>query len=89
MDENKSFKQTVMIRNRNEISLDGVVNVEGFDEGYVSLASVGGRIVIEGADLKIEGLTKEDGKILISGKIDAVLYTEEKTRSGIFSRFFK
>ena len=89
MDENKSLKQTLIIKNRSEISLDGVMNVEGFDESYVSLATSGGRIVIEGENLKIEGLTKEDGRILISGKFDAVLYSEEKSRSGIFSRFFK
>ena len=89
MDENQRVKQTLTVNNREELHLDGVLNVEGFDEGYVSLSTVGGRVVIEGTNLKIEALTKENGVILISGKIDGVLYSDEKGRSGIFSRFFK
>ncbi len=89
MDENKIVKQNLMIKNRNQVTIDGVLNVEGFDEGYVSLSSAAGRIIIEGAELKIEGLTKEDGIIVISGRIDAVMYSNEKTRSGLFGKFFK
>ena len=89
MDENRNVKQSLVIKNRNLVTIDGVNNVEGFDEGYVALSSTAGRIIIEGENLKIEGLTKDGGEILISGKIDAVSYAGERSRSGFFGRFFK
>lgn len=89
MEEKKSVKQTLTINNREELHLDGVLNVEGFDEGYVSLSTVAGKVVVEGSSLKIEALTKDDGVVFISGKIDGVFYSDEKARQGIFSRFFK
>lgn len=89
MDDNKVVKQTLLLNNREELRLDGVLNVEGFDEGYVSLSTVGGRVVIEGESLKIEELTKDNGSILIKGKIDGVLYSDEKMRQGFFSKIFK
>ena len=35
MEENKIVKQTLIIKNREEVTIDGILNVEGFDEGYV------------------------------------------------------
>ena len=89
MDEKMIKKQTLSVCNREKLNLDGVINVEGFDESYVSLSTVGGRVVVEGSALKIEELTKDDGAILISGKIDGVFYTDEKIRTGILSKIFK
>ena len=89
MEEKKGVKQTLTVNNREELRLDGVANVEGFDEGYVSLSTAGGRVVVEGKGLKIEALTKDDGVVFISGKIDGVFYSDEKARSGIFSKLFK
>ena len=86
MDENKSVRQSVVIKNRSQLTIDGVINVEGFDEGYVSILSAGGRIIVEGAELKIESLTKSDGVILICGRVDAVIYSDEKPHQGFFKR---
>ena len=57
------------VRERNNLSLDGVCNIVGFDETLVSLATSEGKIIIEGENLKIESLTRELGEIDISGKI--------------------
>ena len=89
MDESKAVKQNLIIKNRNQISIDGVRNVEGFDDGYVNISTDAGRLIIEGENLKIEGLTKENGVILISGRIDAVIYSDEKPRAGFFGKLFK
>ena len=64
------------VRERNTLTLNGVINVESFDENYLSLALSDGRVCIEGKDLKIESLTKENGDMQVSGKIEGVFYTE-------------
>ena len=80
---------TLIIKDRQSLTLDEVKNVIGFDEGYVSLETTSGKVAIEGDGLKIESLSKENGVILISGRIDGILYSDEKISKGVFSRLFK
>lgn len=89
MEENLSSSGILTVRCRESVTLDGVKNVEGFDEGYVSLSTDLGRVVIEGEGLKIESLTKDEGLIYVTGKISGVYYSEEKPARGVFSRLFK
>jgi sporulation protein YabP len=65
-----------------------VINVESFDEEYLYISTKLGNIGIEGKGLKIESLTKEDGKILITGEIKGIFYYEEKPKRGI-GKIFK
>lgn len=82
-------KGTLIVEDRSSLTLDGVDNVLGFDEEYVSLETRLGKIVIEGRTLKIESLSKENGVILISGRINGILYSDEKPAKGVFARLFK
>ena len=88
--QEKTLKHTSLcIRERTSVTIDGVENVLGFDESYVSLMTVVGKIAIEGQGLKIESLSKENGEISVVGKIDGVFYTEEKGAKGVLARIFK
>lgn len=80
---------TLTIKERSSVTADGVENVLGFDETYVALSTVAGKIIIEGQGLKIENLSKDHGEILISGRISGVFYEEKKTPKGILARIFK
>ena len=76
------------VKERNNLTLNGVCNVIGFDEEYVTLATSDGRIIIEGEGLKIESLSKQGGEINISGKISGVFYSEKRTLKSPFSKLF-
>ncbi len=76
------------IRERNRLTMNGVTNVESFDDAYVTLATSDGRVCIEGEGLKIESLARESGEIEIAGKINGVFYTEQKKKVKPFSKFF-
>ena len=83
--ENKSILHTfINIKERKTIILDGILNVERFDQNEVLLESRGGKIEIEGENLKIESLTKEDGIITICGSIDGVFYEKDRVKVGGF-----
>ena len=69
---------TLNVKERNIITLNGVTNVRGFDEGYVTLETSEGRICIEGEGLKIESLSRDGGEIQITGRIDGAFYTKDK-----------
>jgi len=89
MDSIKAEFGTLIIKDRKSLTLNGVKNVLGFDETYVSLASELGKLTVEGRELKIESLTKDDGIIVISGEIDGAYFNEQKTGKSFFSSLFK
>ena len=89
MIEAKDRSYQLTINNREKISMNGVINVEGFGEEYLLLNTAIGELTIEGSDLKIESLTKENGEIVILGKINGLFYREEKSEKGFFKKLFK
>ena len=79
-------KQTLLLEDRKKLTIDGIVNVESFRDDYLELASNSGRIEVEGADLKIEELRQENGKIYITGEIYGVFYGDNKPVRKIFGK---
>ena len=88
MEKNNPLHTFVNIKEGKCIVLDGIMNVLRFDERGVSLLSSVGRIEIEGEGLKIESLTKDDGEILVTGKIEGVFYSKEKSSESFLKRIF-
>lgn len=76
------------VKERNMICLNGVSNIESFDDSYVTLETSEGRICIEGQGLKIESLSREGGEIQITGRINGVFYVKQKKAKGTFSKLF-
>ena len=88
--EEAKKRQTVTLRDRAELTLDGVSNVRGFDESTVLLDTVFGSMTVEGESLHITSLALEEGRVSLTGRISALYYTYEahKQKSGFFSRIF-
>ena len=87
METVKSCKLTIDGKSR--LRMDGVNNVLGFAEDFVTLDTLLGRVIIEGEELKIESLNKDGGIIDVSGVIVSVLYSDNRGKSGVFKRMFK
>ena len=92
MTENNNFNsqsQELIIKDRSLLTVDGVKNVQSFGEDYMRVETMLGILNIEGSELKIESLTKEDGKIRVVGNISGVFYENPKVRRGLFSGISK
>ena len=77
--EKDAMKHTSLnVKQRNRLTINGVSNIESFDEGYITLEIGEGRIFVEGAGLKIESLSREGGEIQITGRINGVFYSEKR-----------
>ena len=79
----------IYIKNKNEIKLNGVLSVDSFDEDFLTLDTELGQLVIEGKNLKIESLAKENREILIKGDFCGLFYKERKIEKGFLSKIFK
>lgn len=90
MEDTTREQQTLCIKNREILELDAVLNVEGFTNDSLTLATKAGRVSVEGRDLKIEDLSKENGKILVTGHIDGFFYIEGgEEKHGFFGKLFR
>ena len=89
MSQEKIYRGELHIVDRASLTMNGVTNIDSFDEEYVSLSSELGKIGIEGKNLKIESLKKDSGEIEIKGSINGVFFSEKKAKEGLFSKLFK
>lgn len=89
MADNTNFKHTsLVINNRKTVSVDGVINIEGFDDGSITVLINEGKLNIEGEGLKIESLSKDNGEIIITGQILGVYYSTNKTPKNFLAKIF-
>ena len=62
------------LENRKSLSLTGVKEVTSFDEKQLALQTEGGPLIIDGNDLHVTTLLLEEGRVAISGQINALTY---------------
>ena len=86
--EGKGTEHSVLLENREKLVISGVTDVTAFDEGCVCLDTVCGLLDIEGRELTVKDLSLAEGRVSVTGKIGALLYSEKKQRSekrGLFA----
>ena len=84
--ETNVSEQTLVLKNRRELTLNGVEYVVGFDPEYVALETVYGKLTVEGRELIIDDLSKKDGRISVIGEISAFYFSDKPAkRSGLLS----
>ena len=93
MDDKKNdIKSThsVVINQRENIKISGIVDVESFDEGEIVLYTSEGGIVLLGEDFKINKLSVDTGELEIEGYLNEIKYTNSIQSGGNFwSKIFK
>ncbi|MBQ4071739.1 MAG: sporulation protein YabP [Clostridia bacterium] len=78
--------QQLYLKDRKALTLDAVKSVKDFTESQLIVDTELGTVYIEGEELKIESLSKENASILVTGNISGFYYKSQKPRRSIFSR---
>ena len=77
----------IILEEREQLSISGVEEVESFDESTILLITAQGALEIQGEGLHIEKLSLDGGDLKVEGRVDALVYGEERrSRGGLFSR---
>ena len=83
----------VSMTNRRLCMINGVKDVNSFDEQEVVLETEQGLLQVKGTELHVSRLTLERGEIDIDGRIDSLVYSgqgEQGTKKeGFFERMFR
>ena len=80
---------SMILENRNFLSLSGVLDVGSFDEQSVVIYTDFGELNIKGSTLHINKLSLETGEVSIDGNIVSLIYTENRPAGGLLTKLFR
>ena len=92
MEENPGMAHKIVLNNRNQGNLTGILDVISFDENSIVLDTDMGLLTIKGKDLHVNRLSLEKGEIDIEGRTDSLVYSAgggAKSGESFFAKLFK
>lgn len=81
----------LILQDRKELSLSGVLEVISFDEDNVVVKTTMGELTVNGENLHITKTNVETGELLLDGHIQECIYTDiskNNKSDGIFKKLF-
>ena len=83
----------LVIHNRKESTISGVIDVLSFDLNEVLLETEQGMLMVKGMDLHVNRLNLEKGEVDLSGNIDSISYSDVqstiKHQENLFGKLFR
>lgn len=93
MTDNKDkimMPHNVIMKDRGELTLSGVTDVDSFDETTVIAYTDYGELTVTGENLHISSLNIDKGELSIDGRISALSYIDQQpVKGGFLSRVFR
>ncbi len=79
----------LVLEDRRQLTLNGVTEVESFDETTVVLHTTRGTLVLHGRQLHLSMLSLDGGQVHVDGTVDSLVYEDDQRTGGSFlSRLF-
>ncbi len=88
-ENSNTAKHSVLLEDRQKMTLTGVKEVINFSDSSVSLKTICGALSIQGKGLNISRLNTDTGELFISGEISSARYSKDKGSAGFFEGLFK
>ncbi len=85
-----TWRHQFSVVDREEMTVDGVVNLGSFDEHEVIMETEQGILTVKGIGLNIKQLNLDNGNIIFEGTIKSIVYDDEvKQKKGLLERLLK
>lgn len=89
-EKSPSWRHQFQVIEREEMTVDGVINLGSFDEREVIMETEQGVLTVKGTGLNIKQLNLDNGNIVFEGTIQAISYDDEvKVKKGLLERLLK
>lgn len=89
--QTKIANQSVMLENREKLTVTGVIDIHSFDDELVLAQTELGILTIKGEDLKMNKLNLENNELIVEGRINLFAYSDTpgNKKSGLMNKLFK
>jgi sporulation protein YabP len=87
--EQRKGKGNIVLEAREKLTATGVSSVLGFDETQIEAETASGLLLVRGENLHIDSFDTDTGELMLSGRVDGLVYTERKPKQGFFARILK
>ncbi|HAQ41845.1 MAG TPA: sporulation protein YabP [Clostridiales bacterium] len=84
--------QSLVLENKEVLNVTGVESVDNFNDETVVLLTCKGRLTIKGEKLNISKLNVDEGKLIVKGLINSLVYSEyegQREKVSLVKRLFK
>lgn len=84
----KATQQFLSLENREKLTINGVSDVDEFNEQTIIAVCDTDELTIKGELLHIEELSLEASRLVVSGKIVSLTYSQKLSGNSLFKRLF-
>lgn len=89
-DKTPNWRHQLTIIDREEMTVDGVLNLGSYDEREIVMETEQGILQIKGEGLNIKQLNLEKGNIIIEGLVKTISYDDDpRVKKGLLERLLK
>ncbi len=84
--------QSLVLENKELLNVTGVEGVDNFNDETVVLITSKGKLTIKGEKLNISKLNVEEGKLMVKGIINSLIYSEyegQREKVSLVKKLFK
>ena len=84
--------QSLLLENKEVLNVTGVENVDNFNDEIVVLITNKGRLTIKGEKLNISKLNVDEGKLIVKGVINSLVYSDyegQREKVSLVKKLFK
>ncbi len=86
MQRTSLMPHALILTERKKAEVTGVAQVLSFDENEVALKTEQGDLILQGENMRVTSLLQTEGKVLVEGKFDNVMYKDVRKIRGLFGR---
>lgn len=86
--KNSRKTHSVILENREKLSVSGVEDVSSFDENEVSMLTTEGSLIVRGSGLKVGRLSLDSGDVTLEGLVTELCYEEVAQSRSLWARLF-
>lgn len=89
-DKTPNWRHQLILVDREEMTVDGVLNLGSYDEREIVMETEQGILQIKGEGLNIKQLNLEKGSIIIEGTVKTISYDDDpRVKKGLLERLLK
>ena len=88
--KDKAMPHSLILKDRKELSITGVTDVDSFDENSIVAYTDYGELTIGGNNLHIITLNTDTGELSIDGEVSSMVYLDNRPKAeGFFKKVFR